>query len=181
MNRYQHACYLNARSLLRSSKLLFEKRLYGPSSALSVLAIEECGKGFILMFETPNKNNKSHIRKRISDHKNKLLVAAKDAYLMGLMHEDFIKEGSIHSIKEFQDKIYELSKSNKKFVKMVAESYLIQDLNPLKKNGLYVDFDGDKIISPKSIKKKEAKFALEQAEKVVKYFPKTHGRYVVYD
>lgn len=177
MNRYQHACYLNARSLLRASKLLFEKRLYGPSSALSVLAIEECGKGFILMFVTPNKNNESYFRKRISDHKNKLLVSAKDAYLMGLMHEGyFSKENPVHSLEEFQKKLYKLLKTDKKFTKLVVDSYLIQELNPLKKKGLYVDFDGEKIISPKSIKRKEARFALVQAERVVKYFPKTHVR-----
>lgn len=177
MNRYQHACYINAKSLLRASKLLFEKRLYGPSSALSVLAIEECGKGFIFMFETPNKNNESYFRKRISDHKNKLLLAAKDAYLMGLMHEGyFSKENPVHSLEEFQEKLHKLLKTNKNLVKLVADSYLIQELNPLKMKGLYVDFDGEKIILPKSIKRKEAKFALEQAERVVKYFPKTHGK-----
>lgn len=179
MNRYQHACYLNAKSLLRASRLLFEKRLYGPSSALSVLTIEECGKGFVFMFETPNKKNEYHLKKQIFDHENKLMVAAKDAYLMGLMHEGFFtKEKPVHSIEKFQEKVHKLSKSNKKFVKLATESYLIQELNPLKKKGLYIDFKGEEIISPKSIKRKEARFALEQAERVVRYFPKTHGRKV---
>lgn len=176
MNHHQHACYLNAKSLLKSAKLLFEKRLYGPSSALSVLAIEECGKGFIFMFETPNKNNESYFRKRISDHKNKLMLSAKDAYLMGLMHEGyFSKENPIHSTEEFENSVHKLFQTDKKFAKLVTDSYLIQELHPLKMKGLYVDFDGEKIISPKSIKRKESRFALEQAERVVRYFPKTHG------
>lgn len=53
------------------------------------------------------------------------------------------------------------------------------NMNPLKKKGLYVDFEGEKIVSPKLIKRKEAKFTLEQAERVVRYFPKTHGRNVI--
>ncbi|MEX2193004.1 MAG: AbiV family abortive infection protein [Nitrosarchaeum sp.] len=175
MNRYQHACYVNAKMLLRSSKLLFEKRLYGPSSALSVLAIEECGKGFIFMIETPNKKNESYLRKRISDHRNKLLLSAKDAYLMGLMHEGYFTKEKPVSIEEFQDKAHRLLRTNKRFAKLVTDSYLIQDLNPLKKKGLYVDFDGEEILSPKSISRKEARFALEQADRVVRYFPKTHG------
>lgn len=180
MNRYQHACYLNAKSLLRASKLLFEKSLYGPSSALSVLAIEECGKGFLFLIHDPDKTDEKWIHKQIIPHGNKLLVAAKDAYVMGLKHEGFFSEKKlVKSLEEFQQKISELHKQgNRKLLDLAYGSYFIQKLNPLKMRGLYVDLKDGEIISPKSVKRKDAEFAMKQAKRLVRYFPKTYGRKV---
>lgn len=180
MNRHQHACYLNAKSLLRASNLLFVKRLYGPSSALAVLAIEECGKGFLFMIHNPDKENWRYVRKQIKSHKNKLEVVAKNAYLSGLKHEGFFSEKKpVKSLEDFENKVHKLfNDGNRKFTRLAIETYLINELKPLKEKGMYVDVDDQKIISPKSIKRKEAELAIRQAERVVKYFPKTHGRKV---
>jgi len=180
VNRFQHACYLNAKSLLRASKILFGKRIYGHSSALATLAIEECGKGFLFMIHNPDKEDWKYVREQIKSHKNKLEVAAKDAYLMGLKHEGFFTEKkSVKSLQDFENKVSKLfSDGNKKFQQLAVESYLINLLQPLKEKGMYVDIDDKKIITPKSVKRKEAELAIRQAERVVKYFPKTHGRKV---
>lgn len=178
MNRYQHACYHNAKSLLGASKLLFEKRIYGHASSLAVLAIEECGKGFLLMFDRPKKVNESYFRNQIRSHKNKLKVAAKDAFISGLREEGFFSaKNPIKSLEDFQKKINRfVSEGNKKFLKMSLGAYIINELEPIKENGFYVDFKNGEIISPKLVKRKQAQFIIEQAERVVKYFPKTHGR-----
>lgn len=177
MNRYQYACYLNAQSLLKASKLLFEKRMYGHAAALAVLSIEECGKGFLFMVHKPNKENESYIRKQIKSHKDKLGFASKDAYLMGLKHEGFISEKNPFKSYEDWEKWLKntIRKKDKKFLELALNSYIIKDLQPLKERGLYIDLENDKILTPKSITKKQARFALEQAERVVKYFPKSHG------
>lgn len=180
MNRYQHACYLNAKSLLRAAKLLFEKRLYGHSSALATLAIEECGKGFLFMIYDPDKQDWKYVRNKIKSHKNKLKVASKDVYLMGLKHEGFFSEKKpVKSLEDFENKINKLfSEDDKKFRKLAVEAYLINHLQPLKEMGMYVDIDNKDIITPKLVKRKQAELAIKQAERVVKYFPKTHGRKV---
>jgi len=59
---------------------------------------------------------------------------------------------------------------------MSLGAYIINELEPIKENGFYVDFKNGEIISPKLVKRKQAQFIIEQAERVVKYFPKTHGR-----
>lgn len=180
MNRYQHACYLNAKSLLKASKLLFEKKWYGPATALAVLSIEECGKGFLFMIHNPEKDGEEWVQKQILPHRNKLLVAAKDAYMMGLKHEGFFSEKNpVKSLEEFQQKIEQLHREgNRKFLDLAYGSYFIQKLNPLKMRGLYVDLKDGEIISPKSVKRKDAEFAMKQAERLVRYFPKTYGRKV---
>lgn len=180
MNRYQHACYLNAKSLLRASKTLFEKRMYGHSSALATWAIEECGKGFLFMIYNPDKEDWKYVRKKIKSHPDKLKMAAKDAYLMGLKHEGFFSEKKpIKSLEDFKKKVNNWhNKGNKKFQELVIETYLINKLQPLKEKGLYVDIDSKNIITPKSVKRKDAELAIKQAERTVKYFPKSHGRKV---
>lgn len=178
MNQYQHACYLNARSLLKAANLLFEKRMYGHASALAVLSIEECGKGFLFMIHKPDKDNESFVRKQIKSHTEKLGFAAKDIYLMGLEYEGFItKKNPIKSLEDFEKRVEHLHVSgNKKFLDLVVGSYLIQQFQPLKERGLYIDLEKGKILSPKSIKKEQAKFVITQAERAVKYFPKSHGK-----
>jgi len=178
MNRYQHECLLTARYLLRSSKLLFKNKFYGPSTSLAVLAIEECGKGFFLAIEpkpTEIKNGLSAYR----IHQEKLDSAAFDLFYGGLMVKGFFNINKPITIKEYQKKIDRyLREGNKEFIDFAAKSFLIKKLNKIKKDGFYTDVQDGKIARPRDTKRKTAALVIEQAKLAVNIFPKVHGKKV---
>jgi AbiV family abortive infection protein len=64
---------LGIKDLIKASNILLEKKVYAPSLSLSVIALEECGKLFILdslLFLRDKKNN--YYKKSSISHKDKL-------------------------------------------------------------------------------------------------------------
>ncbi|MEO9277415.1 MAG: AbiV family abortive infection protein [Nitrososphaera sp.] len=175
MNLYQYECLLNASSLLKASKLLFNNKMYGHSASLAVLAIEECGKGVIMIKDPKTSEIDDHLVKDIRSHKTKLDFASYTAYVVGLTLSGFFNKDQPVTLEEFQNRVHDyLKKRNKKFIDLAVNSYMIKHLAEIKEQGFYTDFRKNKVSTPRDIKRKTAQYVIKRAIIMIETFSKMH-------
>ncbi len=142
-----HMALSNAKDLLEDARLLFEHGRYSRATALAIIAIEEIAKWFVVQDEFIRTGDRkwkefwSELRK----HRTKI-------------------EKYKHS--RLMETLKLLYGNPNEWTDAVAEIESEDDLQVIREGCLYVDYDGEAVISPSQHhnKRAESEHALNQAE-----------------
>lgn len=173
MNKRTKACLDNAKYLLDAAKLLLNNKFYGPSSSLAILAIEECGKAFTVDSVGENEKLFKKMRKEIKSHRDKLEVAYYDKFFSGIIRTGLFDrdEHPIVSKEKYLKKLQELENNNNNELKDLLTQSLMYEMFPImKERGFYVDFQGERILTPQQTSEQAASYLVGEAERRLKEF-----------
>ena len=132
------------RELVNASNVLLAQKAYAPALSLSIIALEECGKIFILdsLLFLRNKEN-NYFKKSSISHKDKLAALQFLIPLLLFISKYDKKYKDAKTKKRFKKAIHiGLDNLNRQYVelreKMVESDILLLDM--LKQRGFYTDF-----------------------------------------
>ena len=134
-------CIQNAESLLQTAEILLEKRKYGIAQSLSITAIEEAGKAFILELIQYGKFGKNYA-KEVLNKKHEVKRGLLKAIENGMILIDDINQNTNYKIDRTQ--------MNALIAKLETK---LSPWEKIRVNGLYVDVDVKKckvLSSPRS-------------------------------
>lgn len=153
-----HICLENAQKLIEDAELLFEHESYGHATSLALIGIEEMAKALVL--------SEAYFSNRELDHVNDIFYShrVKNAVFLGFIVASHVSIGSPEAnVKEKTLTAREIQKSAANIERPLRK--VLQEVDELRKAGLYVDYKKERWCSPVDIKRGEAKFHVELGKK----------------
>ncbi len=169
----------NARRHLRAAEILGANRLYGPGSSHIILAMEELAKAQVLTLiltgiDVPNEMRREILRNHGIRHN----------VTYGLLLSQVVRSVALNALTRTsrsggQSLEKQLEKELKKAMKVQKSPSSsaglnfeglewITKANDIKKQGFYVDFDGEKWVHPGTISKRTFVFGYKIVERLLK-------------
>jgi len=147
-------CLENARKLIEDSELLFEHESYGHATSLALIGIEEMAKALVLSEAYFSNRELEHVKDVFHRHR------VKNAVFLGAIVAMYTPIGTRKTNAEKKTlTAREIQKSVAKVESPLMK--VLQEVEELRKAGLYVDYKKERWYSPVDIIREEAKFHVE--------------------
>ena len=148
----------NAQKFIEDAELLFEHKSYGHATSLALVGIEEMAKALALSEAYFSNRELEHVKDFFYNHR------VKNAVFLGVIIGMYAPIGTP---KKNADKkaltATEIQKSAAKVESPLMK--VLQEVDELRKAGLYVDYKNERWCSPVDIKREEAKYHIELGKK----------------
>ncbi|HYR75990.1 MAG TPA: AbiV family abortive infection protein [Pyrinomonadaceae bacterium] len=179
----------NARHHLRAAEILADERLFGSAASHVVLALEEMTKSWALTLLGMGVDlPKSMLAEVLSKHDVRHSIAFGILYtamIQGLRVRAALRVQQRHRVKDFPPELRDefVSELKMEFKSLASHSRkknpliilleLVGGANDMKKQGLYVDFDGERWTHPRSISQKRFNLGFEVVEGLIRELGRT--------
>ncbi|MFB0514388.1 MAG: AbiV family abortive infection protein [Candidatus Bathyarchaeia archaeon] len=149
-----HICLENAQKLIEDAELLFEHESYGHATSLALIGIEEMAKALVLSEAYFSNRELEHVMDVFYRHR------VKNAVFLGAIVAMYAPIGTRKTNAEKKAlTAREIQKSAAKVESPLMK--VLQEVDELRKVGLYVDYKKERWCSPVDIIREEAKFHVE--------------------